>query len=178
MCAIITDCFEVVTDPAGVAGELRRHWAAVFSHKEVSESKREDWLRSIGDEWDTTALPRVPDARRVSCKDVYWAIRCTKPSAPGPDGMNNKVWQRLAGQDGRQGPPRSGQRQGGERLRSQRDRGVQRQEQGRHSRFQPRAPFPQGRLVRRPGFGQCLRYGNHPAHLGHRRLEPSFGGGV
>ena len=52
-------------------------------------------MSEIGDNWDMAPLDQAPSSWKISRRDVAWAMKTAKPSAPGPDGFNNKVWQRL-----------------------------------------------------------------------------------
>ena len=88
------------TDPAVMAGLLRRHWGRAFAEKPCRDQDVHRW--TAADRRATTGLrealrPMVQDDVQweISPDDVREAIRRTASSAPGPDGIPYAAWRRL-----------------------------------------------------------------------------------
>ena len=84
------------TAPGDMAEALQQHWGQVFQRRGFDEAKMEEWLAQ-------DAARRPPEQRRpfpanqfrLKKKHIRDAIRSSRSSSPGPDGLPFLAWRRV-----------------------------------------------------------------------------------
>ena len=99
---------DIRTDTKGMIEILQEHWAEVFQKRGVDEDLLEEWLKQMypqagkdeqrkkrsagGEQHRTKGLPPEGSGQwDIRRGDLERAIRQSKNSAPGPDGIPHKV---------------------------------------------------------------------------------------
>jgi len=93
--AVDTPAGTATTDPNEMLHLLREHWRQVFCQREVDVELMDRWLREDVEhlpEDFSSHLPHSP----VPAETFLEAIRCTKNSAPGRDGIPFKAWRLIS----------------------------------------------------------------------------------
>ena len=83
----------LLTEPADIARELRRHWQEVFSQGDIDKVTLNNWLREElpgGGPWTNSEEDWYP-----SREDFHKAVKKASKSMPGPDGLQYGVWKCL-----------------------------------------------------------------------------------
>ena len=109
--AVKNDKGEVRTDTKGIVDALQDHWAKVFKQKGIDDEVLARWLQEVYPEqqrqsglkrghdgshgWSHGLPPKTSERWKVRRKDIAKAIKISKNSAPGPDGLPYKVWREL-----------------------------------------------------------------------------------
>jgi hypothetical protein len=103
---------DIRTDTKGMIEVMQEHWAEVFQKQGVDEDLLEEWLKEMypqsgrneqqrkrnaeGEVHWSKGLPPVDSGQWVIRKvDLERAVKQSKNSAPGPDGIPHKVWKEL-----------------------------------------------------------------------------------
>ena len=84
-----------------MAAELTEHWAPTFVRRSIDKEDLLCWLQELKSHGSLTSI--CPDAMaahkwRIRAKDIRWAIKTTKRTAPGPDGISAAHWKHLGPQ--------------------------------------------------------------------------------
>ena len=95
LAALTTATGELATTPADIAAELARHWKTTFEHKPVDEALLRRWLEDVLPAGVNPPFAANPARWLLRRKDVAWAIRCARNTAPGPDGIAATCWRML-----------------------------------------------------------------------------------
>jgi hypothetical protein len=103
---------DIRTDAKGMIEVLQEHWSEVFQKRGVEEDLLEDWLKEMypldvrdelqrkrssggGQHWSKGLPPEGSGQWDTRRGDLEKAIKQSKNSAPGPDGIPHKVWKEL-----------------------------------------------------------------------------------
>jgi hypothetical protein len=84
----------MVSDAAGIAAELRRHWCEVFAERRVDEPALSTWL-SEAEDIDGAFSTLAADAWTARREEVARAVKSAPATMPGPDGIPFVAWKRL-----------------------------------------------------------------------------------
>ena len=93
--ALQTEDGTITADREEIAKELGRYWGRVFERKEINQGELEKWLAEVNAEAQEERLPTEARNWKIRRKDVAWAVKCCRNSAPGPDGISATHWKRL-----------------------------------------------------------------------------------
>ena len=85
----------IATDQVEIAAELARHWGEVFKKRGIDTKGLEEWIKRVAHTWDKDPLPTNPTRWKVKRKHIQKALRCSRLTAPGPDGLSAFHWKKL-----------------------------------------------------------------------------------
>ncbi len=93
--AVVNSMGGIVTDPAAVAEVLRHHCEDTSVQRPVDSECRQRWMEALAEILDTTSFDTNAAAWTVRKKDVAWAVKRARISAPGPDEIPSAACRHL-----------------------------------------------------------------------------------